>query len=254
MTSDVVRPPIEDGRGYAIRHRDLRFLGLTEQRVATWRARAAPLGMTVAQYTRLCEELSRALRRDRIDPSSCDLRIKGSAVEFYSGFHKPMPTTRSDVIDVYRAERHEYPKPERTTEIMRRLERDWITDRSFPSRRPFDALFRLGIAREPSDIDVQLSGDPLVSRCEALLVANGQAPTDERLRHEKYRFVLKELIRSEFGELYRWSLRWADRLERHVNVAVFPSCGPPRQSTPPSSHFRDTDWRVDTGMPAAGRP
>ncbi|HZV72341.1 MAG TPA: hypothetical protein VFF79_01380 [Conexibacter sp.] len=257
MSNDVIKPPIDDGSGYCIRRRDLRFLHLTDRCVGNWRVKASPLGLSMRQYRDLLDGLHRALWLDGIEPATCDIRLKGSSAEFYSGHHKPMPRTRNDIIDLFRTERSKFPREREIERIMERLLEMWITDGAFPGRRPFDSLFELGVAREPSDIDLQLSGDELVRRCEDLLTSRGQDPTAARLRHTTYNFMRKDLVDYEFEHLYRFSLRQFDALGRHVNIAVFPSCGPPDTTAvvgPLSAHFRRSDWRVETSPPkASGR-
>ncbi len=246
---DCLEPPLGDGSGYLIRMRDLRFLRIDEFGVTRWRSRTAPLGLSERQYKALRAELGRALFQDGIALERCDVRLKGSAAEFFSGHHKVLPRTRDDVIDEFRSLRKRLPAGWEVAEIEDRLSREWITDGDFPHRRPFDSMCRLGIDREPSDIDVQISCDEIVKRCQEELRALGQAPETARVIHEKYSFVRKDLVEAALPTLEVVRLRLTDSFGRGVTVAVFPSEGPPDVSDVHgllSSHFRDEDWKMMT--------
>lgn len=116
-----------------------------------------------------------------------------------------------------------------------------------PVRRPFDSLWRLTLSREPSDIDLQIASDAIVRRCETALHALGQRATDLRVRNEAYSFIRKDLVEDALPYLYLFSLRMSDALGRDLNIAIFPSAGPPDLAADIgalSSHFRDEDWLV----------
>jgi hypothetical protein len=255
LVTDRLKPPIDDGQGYQIRHRDLRFLQIAEHAVAEWRARRLPLGMSLAGYEALQRGIERALRRDGLQPTECDVRLKGSAAEFFSGWHKRMPRTKDEVVDLFRELRGRVPDSWEIADVMHRLEQDWISDNDFPSRRPFDSIYRLGIAREPSDIDIQISSDVMVNRCQEILSDLGQVITEVRINHPVYTFVRRDLVEHAFPELYLFSLRMTDRLLRNVSVVVFPAAGPPDVSNRHgelSSHLRSTDWKVSMTAAAVG--
>jgi hypothetical protein len=241
---DYLTPDISDGNGYRARERDLTFLGLTLQDIDEWRSRECPLGLTQGQYTDLVLALRDALKRDEIPLSDCDVRLKGSSATFYSGAHKRMPTTRDEVIDLYRELRSGVPYVSEVDEIMDRFQRKWIQDGDFPARRPFDSMHRLGISREPSDVDIQISSATVDARCRALLVKLGQSPTDARLNHPVYNFLKRDLVEDVAPSLFLFSLRMTRYVDRNVNVVVFPAEGPPdvSASQPVSSHFRSDDW------------
>lgn len=248
LPSDAIRPPVGDGSGYYVRQRDLRFLDIGAERIGCWQERTAPLGMSEIQYRAFVEQLCRALQEDGVCLSTCDVRLKGSSAEFFSGHHKHLPRTQNEVTDLFRELRDRYPEEWEVMEIMERLTKKWINDHAYPHRCPFDSIFRLGIAREPSDVDVQISDDGLVKRCEDLLTSRRQSPTNVRLRHSTYNFVRKDLIAYVCPSLYLFSLRMSDGLGRHVSIAVFPSAGPPNTTTSHgkmSAHLRSEDWRIE---------
>jgi hypothetical protein len=245
LAEDVVDPPIQDGGGYLVRHRDLLFLNIKTAAVLSWHAREAPFGTSPHDYQVLTHNLVAALKADGITVSGCDIRLKGSAATFFSGPHKAMPKTRSALIDLYREYRSRTPDEWEIDAIVFRLEREWLTDGQFPTRRPFDSMHRLGLSPELSDLDIQISNDAIVHRCEQRLLALGQAATEVRVKHKTYNFVRKDLVEDCLPSLYRFSLRVSDNIGRHVNIAVFPSAGPPDVSADQgelSSHFRADDW------------
>jgi hypothetical protein len=254
---DYLAPEVADGGGYRARERDLAFLGLTLQDVDEWRSRSSPLGLTQNQYTGLLSELHNALKRDEIPLSDCDVRLKGSSASFFSGAHKPMPTTKDEIIDLCRALRSRVPYAWEVEEVIDRLHERWIRDGDFPARRPFDSMYRLGISREPSDVDLQISSDTVNARCKALLVELGQPPTDARLNHAVYNFLRRDLVERVSPNLFLFSLRTTDALDRNVSVVAFPADGPPDVSkTQPelSSHFRNDDWIISLPVLAKRAP
>ena len=245
---DHFEPAIDDGNGYRVRLRDLEFLNISEQEIHEWRGRRAPLGMSALQYDAFRRGLCEALAADGVAPGGCDVRLKGSSADFFSGYHKLMPKGRDEIIDLFRELRGRIPEVWEIQEIQRRLTSVWIDDGVYPSRRPFDSMHRLGVARAPSDYDIQLSSDAVVTRCDAILHDLGQSATGLRVRHPVYDFVRKDLVEYALPRLFLFVLRMADALGRHVSVAVFASSGPSDASASAgllSAHFRRTDWLVD---------
>ncbi len=245
--SDTIRPPIADDSGYCVRRRDLQFLRLTSRCVTGWRSQTRPLGLSSIQFQGLVDGLRTALTADGINFDTCDIRLKGSSACFFSGVHKSFPATRDEIIDLFREQRRRYPDGWEVDEIMHRLSQQWIRDSSFPRRRPFDSLYLLGVEPWPSDIDLQLSDDRMMRRCEDLVLARGQTADAARIRHSTYNFAKKDLVEAAFPNLYLFSLRFSDAVRRHVSLAVFPSSGPPDTSAEDptlSAHFRPDDWRI----------
>jgi hypothetical protein len=243
--ADQLEPEIADSSGYRVRQRDLEFLGLTRSEIEAWRSRTRPLGLSDIQYRALVVGLAAALKRDGISTDDCDVRLKGSASQLFSGAHKPMPITTDAIFDLFREEHERIPDAWELDEIAHRLHTSWIRDDKYPSRRPFDSMYRLSISRERSDIDLQLSSDILTKRCEDALVERGRSVTEARLKHPVYNFVKRDLVDDVLPNLYRFSLRMTDSIGRHVGIAVFPSAGPPDVSaTKPelSAHLTSDDW------------
>jgi hypothetical protein len=247
LTADHLDPPIGGGSGYFVRDRDLRFLDISEAEVAFWRTQSVPLGLSKLQYDGFRDDLLDAFRLDGLAIQDCDVRLKGSAAAFFSGHHKRLPWLPGEILDAFRDCRGRIPKGWELAEIDHRLHRLWITDGVFPARRPFDSMARLGISREPSDIDLQVSSDEIVQRCVAELQALGQDATEVRIKHPTYNFVRKDLVEYAAPNLYLFALRTSDALNRHMSIAIFPSEGPPDVSDQIgelSSHFRDIDWLI----------
>jgi hypothetical protein len=254
---DHLVPEISDGHGYSVRLRDLRFLGVSEDAVNAWRSQKSPLGLSPIQYQGLVRQLREALKRDGVPIGDCDIRLKGSSATFFSGAHKPMPRSIDEMIELFRERRDRVPYSWEVDEIKHRLAEGWISDGDYPSRRPFDSMYCLGIEREPSDIDLQISCDELKERCENRLIEIGQSPTQARLNNPAYSFLRHDLVDAVAPELYVFSLRMADALGRRVGVAVFPSEGPPDvSSTHPelSSHLTSDDWIIDVSPLSAREP
>lgn len=239
----MIEPPITDGSGYRIAVSDLNFLAITPDQVTRWRT-GTPLGLSQIQLDALCAELASALQGDGVALEQIDLRVKGSSASFFSGHHKAMPQSRSGVIDAFRTCRGRFPERWEIDEIMRRLTKEWLTEGPWPQRRPFDSLYRLNVAREPSDYDLQISSDEIVRRCEDAVTDRGQDPSEARVKHPVYNFVRRDLVAYVLPRLDTMSLRMADALGRHITLAVFPSAGPPDTSETYgelSAHFRESD-------------
>lgn len=246
-TIDHLTPAVADHGGYRLRRRDLDFLRISAEGLDAWRSRHRPLGLSQIQYDGLLQDLRDALLRDGVRLEQCDIRLKGSSAQFFSGAHKQMPSGRDDIIDLFTVLRDRYPADWEIAEIERRLNEIWITDGDLPSQRPFDSFYRLGIERERSDIDLQISSDVLAGRCEALLVRSGQPITEARMKHPVYNFVKKVLVEKEFPELFLFTRRTSDALGRNVSIAVFAAAGPPDVSaTDPelSAHLSERDWVI----------
>ncbi len=234
-----------------MRSRDLSFLRLTEDDVQRWRIRATPLGMSTTQYSRFRAALRRAVVADRL-PADTDIRLKGSAAEFFSGHHKPMPITREALARVFRDVRKRRPEHREVDAIEARLRQQWITGSCFPSRRPFDSMFRLAIDLEQSDYDLQISSDEAVEQCRRYSVAELEPPEPD-IFHPEYDFVIKELAEHVLDNLYRFSLRFYTELGRNVTIAVFPTAGPLPKPGQLSAHHRIDGWRlpvVDSSHPS----
>jgi hypothetical protein len=242
-TVQAVEPPIEDASGYRLTVRDLTFLARQADEVERWRAREAPLGMTVAHFSEMVSSLFDALRRDGI--ADADVRLKGSSVEFFAGTHKRMPSSRDEVFDLFVQLRRRIPTQAELALILSTLEEQWPSEVARPCQRPFDSIHRVGIDRYPSDYDVQISSDQIAKRVVDLLVDLDLEPTAMRVKSTAYSFLQKHLVAQACPLLRAWEMHRSDVLMREVTVAVFPSAGPPEVDTTtgvPSSHHRDSDW------------
>jgi hypothetical protein len=244
--AEAVAPSVQDSSGYRIRKRDLEFLAISTEQLADWRRRAYPLGMSPITYSAFKASLREALLCDGLSLADCDVRLKGSAAEFFSGPHKLLPRTKRDVTECFFHSRRRTPDPSELEEIIDRLERRWLSDGVGPHRRPFDSMHRLGIAQYRSDLDVQLSSDELVERCTDLLAREGQGLEQLTVKNPQYDFVQPYLVDKAALHLGVFALRMTDRLDgRSVGVKVFPSSGPSAVPGALSSHLQDSDWKID---------
>ena len=247
VTDQQTLPHIADDSGYLVSPTDLEFLGISLQAVEAWSGQEIPLGLTSARFVVLKSKLAAALSADGLDSAECDVRLKGSAASFFSGFHKTLPTTRDDLVEAFRKLRGRLPESFEVDEIEERLTGEWLLARTPPLRRPFDAMHKLGIDRVPSDYDLQISSDQIVNRCEERAALLGVNPVYEVTFSSVYDFVRKDLVEACTPNLFLFSRLMSDAFGRDISLAVFRSEGPPDKTTevgPVSAHFRDTDWRV----------
>lgn len=204
-------------------------LGITPDQVARWAARQAPLGLTPEQYDTLRDGLAGALAGNGIDPSTVDARMAGSSARFFAGPHKSFPTP----------EQIEMQAPG----MLHRFEQ---SRGEHPRRWPFDSMHQLGFDHEPSDYDLHLSSDAMVTRVEQIrrLFFPGH-----ELYHKEYKFVDKPSMELAFPDLHQWAQLESRTLRRSVSLTLFASSGPPDTSGPDrtgtSPHFRDGDWVVN---------
>lgn len=242
-------PPVGDGSGYVLTERALQFLLITNDSLESCLARQRPLGMSPALFEQFALSLFQALDNDGI--SQRDVRLQGSAAHFFAGHHKKMPWSRDDLVETFRKLRGRVPQPFEIDGLEAQLEVVWPPDEPRPVRRPFDALHRLGLDREPSDYDVQLASDEVVQRATKALVDLGVSTDSPFVFSESYAFVRKDLVEATCPNLYLWMLEQSDITQRNVTVAAFPACGPPDTGSILSSHFRDSDWILDIpGIPS----
>jgi len=230
-------PAITDGV-FQIAPHDLTFLHLSRYSIAQWWMKAAPLGLSGALQP-FVEALLEALDHDRV--TDADVRVKGSSADFFSSLLKPMPTARAEWESIFEESYSGRPTSAELASIDQRW-MEWLSGRTPPSRRPFDSLFYLGVQRDPSDIDLQLSSSDATERA----AASHKPEASVAFRHPKFDFV-----RDEFAQLaLPWTFRFAElestRLDRPINVKLFDGTGPPDKSasSPVSAHFQATDWKL----------
>jgi hypothetical protein len=226
---DDVRDALpSDNSGYRITPHDCEFLGIDPAEAYHWSTREAPLGMSPEDFTQFREGMYDGLHADGFSPEQVDVRLQGSSARFFSGEHKTMPTL-DEITD---------------PEAQRRYEQ-WRGDATeHPQRRPFDSMYQLHLDRKPSDYDVQVSSDAMLAHAEA--VRREQFPRSPLLNRD-YGFISKRVAQRAFPGLYAWAAAESRRLGREVVPAVFPGSGPPDNTATggTSSHFRDTDWRIE---------
>ncbi|GAA2463213.1 hypothetical protein [Streptomyces lavendulocolor] len=228
----------QDDSGYAIARRDLDFLGISPVQIKWMLTGEAPMGMTPELYRRFGSEMLTALERDGIEPSQVDIRLKGTGAGFFSGIHKTLPR-EGELTGSPQAVR---------------LLREWFgDDQHRPLRRPYDAMWRLGLEPEPSDFDLDINSTAIVRAARAQWRAHhsDRYPGDFMGGHG---YLNKKAVRDTLPSLADWGSRWEAHLGRPLSLGVFESAGPfdaTKLGRALSSHFKDTDWiihRPDTPM------
>lgn len=240
MSSGSAGVVVEDGHGYQLTVDDLAFLQISDDAVTAWHVRQRPLGMTANQFDHFARTLSAALDSDGI--SRANVRLQGSSARFFSGAHKPMPYTREAAVAEFRRNRHRIPEPFEIDDALQAMRALWPAEDRRPLRRPFDAMYRLGLDKVPSDYDVQISSTQIVDRARARITLLGIDPSRLVVHNPHYAFVDKLLVEDTCPALHLWSMKLSDIVRRTVAVAVFDDDGPPDAGTELSSHFRDDDW------------
>ncbi|MCX4732728.1 zeta toxin family protein [Streptomyces sp. NBC_01363] len=227
-----------DDSGYAIRGRDLDFLGIAPVQIKWMLTGEAPMGMTPELYPQFGAEMLQALGQDGIDWSQVDVRLKGTGAGFFSGVHKTMPHEENLVA-----------RPE----AARRL-REWFSDsQDRPLRRPYDCMWRLGLESVPSDFDLDFNSTAMVRVARAHWGAHhSDRYTGDFMGGHGY--LDKQTVMGSFPTLAEWASRWERELGRPMSLGIFESSGPfdsTQLGRTLSSHFRDTDWIIhspDTPM------
>ncbi|WP_265565396.1 hypothetical protein [Streptomyces hygroscopicus] len=228
----------KDDSGYAITRRDLDFLGISPIQIRWLLTGEAPMGMTPELYQQFGSEMLAALERDGIDPSQVDIRLKGTGAGFFSGIHKTLPR-EVDVADNPLA--------------LQRL-REWFgNDQNRPLRRPYDAMWRLGVEPEPSDFDLDINSTAIVRAAREYWRTHhsDRYPGDFMGGHG---YLDKQTVSGTLPALAEWAGAWEEKLGRPLSLGVFESTGPFDATVlgrALSSHFKESDWIIhqpDTPM------
>ncbi|MCQ4043280.1 zeta toxin family protein [Streptantibioticus rubrisoli] len=220
-----------DDSGYAITGRDLNFLGINPVQLKWMLTGEAPMGMTPELYQRFSTEMLEALRRDGIEPSQVDIRLKGTGAAFFAGTHKTLPS-EEDLVG--------------NPEAAQRL-REWFgNSQDRPIRRPYDFMWRLGLEPVPSDFDLDINSTAMVRAARAHWIDHhsDRYPGDFMGGHG---YLDKQAVMSAFPALAEWANRWQEDLGRPLSLGVFESSGPfdaTQLGRTLSSHFQDTDWII----------
>jgi hypothetical protein len=242
--SDVLMqdlPTVSDGSGYIIRQEDLDFLGIERDALFAWHAHEVPLGVNKSQFIAFRQTLYAAMRSQGI--VDADVRIQGSSAQFFSSPLKPFPQGQSALADIYITEFGRVWSRDVGEAILEIFSRQWPHQK--PGRRPFDALYKLGLSPEPSDIDVQISSAGAFALMRAYLNERGIDPTRITIKNNKYSFMRKELSETVFLDLRAWAEKWTADLQRDVNIAIFDLGGPQQSEDIFSSHYQDSDWVME---------
>lgn len=227
-----------DDSGYAIKKRDLDFLGINPVQIKWMVTGEAPMGMTPELYDQFRTEMLDVLGRDGVDPSQVDIRLKGTGAGFFSGIHKKLPR-EEDLVH--------------NPEAAQRL-REWLGDsKDRPLRRPHDSMWRLGLESVPSDFDIDINSTAMVRTARAHWKENysDRYPGDFMGGHG---YLDKRVLSESFPSLSEWSKKWEKKLGRELSLGSFESSGPfdaTQIGRDLSSHFKSTDWIIHSphGLP-----
>ncbi|WP_433361607.1 hypothetical protein ACQPZX_28820 [Actinoplanes sp. CA-142083] len=243
MRHDMIEPPLTDDSGYRVTPADLSFLGIADASFAAFRRQQYPLGCDPDEWKQFVESLQQALEIEGI--TDAQVRLQGSAARFFAGRHKTMPYGKEEIADLFLSLRGRTPSLFESERTARALAETWPDEDGRPRRRPFDALYRLRIDRNPSDIDVQVSSAQILDRVKLHLARAGLPPSQLLVENPKYAFIRKQHIAVTCPYLTNWHLVQSDILDRPVTLAVFGGDGPPRlDDLPQSSHHQPGDWLV----------
>jgi hypothetical protein len=211
-----------------------------------------PLGMTDVQFIDFKDSLLAALLHDGLTPSKCDVRLKGSSANFYSGWHKLMPYHREVLRELYFKSYGQNATPADLNSIDAEISKAFPNKFLRPVRRPFDSMTRIGVSPTVrdnlSDYDVQVSSPEIESRVTAKAAALGKPPVEK----PEYGFYDETIVDIVCHQLQtQWPFSQSNKLQRGVNVKTFSATGPPNQTARIgnlSSHFLPTgpgyDWRI----------
>lgn len=243
-----VNPPFDDGSGYRVLIGDLEFVGVSDRDLHNLRSRLMPLGMASDIYEQFIESLLHALAEDQV--GEADLRLQGSSVHLFSGWHKLMMYQPADLLEEFRNKWRRTPDRFELSRAKRLISRQWPYGSPRPARRLFDVMHKLGVHPKPSDYDVQLSCDELVGRAAAhlQLIEPELIALGPHINHPEYNFVRNDLISAVCPALTQWRLVQSDIVRRPVSIAVFGSSGPLDDGSRKSSHFKRTDWILYQGI------
>lgn len=220
-----------DDSGYAITKHDLDYLGINPVQIKWMLTGEAPMGMTPKLYQQFGTEMLEALERDGIHPSQVDIRIKGTGANFFSGVHKTMPREEELAVEPAAAQRL----------------RDWFGgNRVRPMRRPYDAMWRLGLEQTPSDIDLDINSTAIVRAARTYWRTHR---SDRYLGDfmNGHGYIDKQTAKATLPRLAIWARKWEDTLGRPLSLGIFESSGPFDATVigrTLSSHFRRSDWIV----------
>ena len=168
--------PVDSG-GRALTPEDVAYIGANQPvaafdylAIARWAAGEMPLGMPPERWSDWKSSLYTALVDDRLVPEEVDLRIKGSAAEFFSSVKKPMPTFESLAAELQAG----VISPQVYETAVRGLTA-WLgepgtrRENQWPTARPFDSMYcigyhQIGEKAERSDYGLNFSSDQMVLR------------------------------------------------------------------------------------------
>jgi hypothetical protein len=226
--------------------------GLSTQDLSDCHYQQCPLGMTPAQFIDFKDSLRVALLQDGLTIANCDIRLKGSSANFYSGWHKLMPYHRDFLRDAFYDSWGWHPSLAELNAIDAEIQKAWPNADLRPIRRPFDSMARIGVNPPVedylSDYDVQVSSAEIEIRVIAEAHKLGKPPVAK----PKYGFYDETIVDIVCHQLQsQWPGSQSIKLGRGVNVKTFPASGPPNQTARIgnlSSHFRPigpgSDWRI----------
>lgn len=178
-----------------------------------------PLGMTPNQFVDFKDTLKVALLQDGLTLANCDVRLKGSSANFYSGWHKFMPYHRAVLGDAFYDAWGWHPNPAELAHIDAEIQKAFPNAFLRPIRRPFDSMTRIGVSPPVrdnlSDYDVQVSSAEIGGRVIAYASVLGIPPVAK----PHYGFYDETIVDIVCHELQtQWPSSQMNKLGRGVNV------------------------------------
>lgn len=244
---------VKDDSGYVVRVEDLNLVAVSPEDFNEMARRQRPLGVDGEVLPDFIKTLSDALAADGIDDA--EVYIRGSSAQFFAGTHKEMAYETVDLLRACKEEDGTRPKgqsrtkvlPEHTAYIERKLSEHWPDAHSRPRRRIFDLYYRLGISRDPSDVDIEIRSDLIASRIHQHI--NDEYPTLPKkealalVTSAKYGFFDKSDVLMLFSHLTNWMDQIHRWIHREATIACFPKTGYQSPQQSPSCNL--DAFRVD---------
>jgi hypothetical protein len=247
---DTPAARLEDDGGYVVQPADLTYVRVDATDLDAMLDRVRPLGTSDASFQYLINSLRRALVASGV--TKCDVRLQGSASTFFSGLHKSIPWERDTIATLFEDLQDRVPHAFEVDRVVDDMNELWGTCEHPPRRRMFDLLHRLRIDPQPSDIDVQISSRELYAASVERLRALRAPESELRVKSENYGFIRKHIVKAVAPAIDYWADEQSAIHHRRVAVAVFPAEGPPPCAGTLSSHFRETDWKIEIDFSAGG--
>jgi hypothetical protein len=210
--------------------------------------------MTDDQFDDFKMSLKQAVSDDGLSLTDCDIRLKGSSANFYSGWHKLMPYHREVLRDEFLRAYERNAEETELDNILAEIKKGFPNKFLRSIRRPFDSMTRIGVSPTVkdnlSDYDVQVSSGEVERKVRDKAEELGM-PIIE-VGKEDYGFFNEKITDIVCRQLQtQWPSLQTIKLGRNVNVKIFSASGPPNLTAKIgnlSSHLRGIgpgeDWKI----------